>query len=202
MYNLQKIIDHADQGIAKFLEQFKDKANLEALARSYLNRIQELENAIWEVINIRGIEESEGVGLDAIGRIVGRPRLALVDADYRIALRAQIRINRSSGTPEDMLAVTGLSIPAGNDCEYGEAYPATEIISVLGQSTFNLLVLLDNLIRAKTGGVKLFLEYSPGPDGETFLWSDDDSEPDDTIHGGADDSPETIGGYVSDYLES
>lgn len=194
-----KITDHADQGVAKFLEQFKDKAALEAWARSYLNRIQELEDAIGEVILIRGIDDSEGVGLNAIGKIVGRPRLALIDADYRIALRAQIRINRSSGTPEDLLDVTGLSIPAGQDFTLDEAYPATVIIEVLGQSVFNLLVLLDNLIRTKAGGVKLFLGYNPGS--ADFLWSDDDSEPTDTVHGGGDDT-ETIGGYLSDYLES
>lgn len=200
-YDPQKITDHADQGVFKFLEQFKDKPSLEALARSYLNRIQELEDAIWEVLLIRGIDLSEGVNLDSIGVIVGRPRLGLGDSDYRIALRAQIRINRSSGTPEDMIAVTGLSIPAGQSFTFAEAYPATVVIEVLGQSIFNMLVLLDNLIRTKAGGVRLLLEYSLNPIDNNFTFSDDDTTMADVNRGFGNDLDPSVGGYLIDVLE-
>lgn len=199
-YNPQQINDHADQGVAKFLEQFKDKAALDGLARSYLNRVQELEDAIWEVILIRGVDFSEGVNLDALGQIVGRPRLGLGDVDYRVALRAQIRINRSSGTPEDMIAVTGLSITAGESFTFAEAYPATVVIEVLGQAIFNMLVLLDNLLRTKAGGVRLILEYSTVPTDHNFTFSDDDTTPADTQRGWGDDSPVTLGGYLIDVV--
>lgn len=201
-YNPVQIFDHAAQGLTRLLEQFKDQPRLTALARSYLNQIQKLENAIWEVIQIRGIDQSEGVNLDAIGRLVGRPRLGLGDVDYRVALRAQIRINRSSGSPEDMIVVTGLSIPAGQTFTYEEAYPAVIVIEVLGQSIFNMLVLLDNLIRAKPGGVRLLLEYSTVPIGEDFTFADDDTTPADTLRGWGDDTPITLGGYMIDVLMS
>jgi len=128
--------------------------------------------------------------------------LGLIDADYRIALRAQIRINRSSGTPEDLIAITTLSISAGQAFTYEEAYPAAITIEVLDTFTLNILVLLDNLIRAKDGGVRLYLEYSLEPEEDCFTFSDDDSDPADTLRGWADDSPVTVGGYMTDVLSS
>lgn len=200
-YNPLLITDHSEQGVSKFLEQFKDKDFIANLARSYLNRIQELEYAIWEVILIRGVEASEGVNLDALGVVVGRPRLGLVDVDYRVALRAQIRINRSSGTPEDMIAVTGLSITPGQLFTFQEAYPATDVIEVLGTSVFDLLVLLDNLIRAKAGGVRLLLQYSLNPVGASFTFSDDDTTMSSVQLGFGDDTDPSVGGYFTDVLE-
>ncbi len=198
-YDPQQISDHTDQGLAKLLEQFREKPYLEALLKSYLDQIQKLENAIWEVILIRGIDASEGVNLDHIGRVVGRARLGLGDVDYRLALKAQIRINRSSGTPEDMIDVTRLSIPTTQDFTYDEAYPATIVIEVLGQSLFTILVLLDNLVRAKKGGVRLLLETSIEEDAFTF--SEDDSAPDDLAHGLGDDLDSSVGGHLTDVLE-
>lgn len=197
-YTPSKTTDHTERGLTKFLEQFKGQPILSALLRSYLNRVQELEDAIWEVILIRGIDESEGVNLDAIGGIVGRPRLGLGDVDYRVALRAQIRINRSSGTPEDMIVVTGLSITAGESFTFEEAFPATVVIEVLGVAVFNILVLYDNLLRTKAGGVRLILEYSLNPTADNFTFSDDDTTPSDTLRGWGDDSPVTLGGYWID----
>lgn len=190
-YDPQKTTTHVEDGLEQFLEQFKDKPLINALLASYLKRIQKLEDAIWEVILIRGIEESEGVNLDVIGKIVGRPRLGLVDIDYRVALRAQIRINRSSGTPEDLIAVTRLST-AGQSFVYNEAYPATVIIEVLGIPAYDILVLYDNLLRTKAGGVRLILEYAL--DLTPFTWSDDDTSPADTALGWGDDGNPAIGG--------
>jgi hypothetical protein len=201
-YDPQKITNHADQGVDKFLEQFKGEPALDALARSYLNRIQELEDAIWEVILIRGIDASEGVGLDAIGNIVGRKRLGLGDIDYRVALKAQIRINRSSGTPEDMIAVTALSVSPVQDFTYQEAYPATVVIEALGAMTFSILVLFDNLLRTKPGGVRLLLEYSEAALDASFTFSDDDTTMTDTGKGWGDDTDPLTGGVFIDVLGS
>lgn len=176
-YDIAQSTDHGDRAVAKFLEQFKGQPYLDAVARSYLNRVQELENAIWEVLLIRGIDLSEGVGLDAIGRVVGRYRLGLDDIDYRIALRGQIRINRSSGTAEDVIAVGVLSLPAGFTFSFDEVGTAILRVHVDQTVGFNPLVLFDNLNRTRAGGVRLLLEYLPSavtPD-NAFTLSDSTS---------------------------
>lgn len=167
-YDPIKSTDHIERGPLRFLEQFKEKAKLQALLVSYLRQIQLLEDCVWEVIFARTIEDAQGLTLDFIGAIVGRKRLALTDDDYRIAIRAQIRINRSSGTPEDIIAVTDLSIPASASFTYSEHYPAAITIDVLNTVAFTIKVLVDNLRAAKAGGVRLNLVYSYSPPEETF----------------------------------
>lgn len=198
-YNPTQSTDHARRGLAKFLEQFKDKAKLNAFARSYLDRIQEAEDALWEILTIRGIDASSGIGLDMIGNLVKRKRLGLEDDDYKIALKAQIRINRSSGTPEDLITVTGLSVPAGQDFSYDESYPAGVVIEILEEAAFNVNMLLDNLIRTKAGGIRLLLYYWPFA-GPAFTFSEDDTDTADPDHGFGDDEDESIGGYLIDVL--
>jgi hypothetical protein len=202
-YDITQSPDHADRGVAKFLEQFKNDPGLDAVTRSYLNRVQELENAIWEVILIRGIDLSEGVGLDVIGRVVGRARLGLIDSDYRIALRAQIRINRSSGTPEDLIAVAVLSMPAGFTFSYDEFPTATIVVHVNEQVGFNIQVLFDNLNRTRAGGVRLLLEY-PSIDADTAFAFSNVSATSDPLKGFGDAVTPlpSVGGYLISVISS
>lgn len=168
---LAQSTDHEERARAKLLDQFQDKAYLEAVLRAFIFQVQRLEDCAWEVILLRNIDTGEGVQLDAIGRIVGRSRLGLDDPDYRIALRAQIRINRSSGRPEDLIDVTRLSIPAGFTFTYDEPGTAVIAVEIVEEVTFNILVLIGNLIRAKAGGVRLFLDYTSSPREDTFTFA-------------------------------
>lgn len=201
-YSLTQSLDHAERGLAKLLEQFKGKPRIEALLRAYLNRVQELENAAWEVINYRLLENAEGVQQDIIGRIVGRGRNALSDTDYFYALKGQIRINRSSGRPEDLIDVTRLSIPSGFVFSYGEFYPATVIISISGAVSFNISILFENLLRTKAGGVRLFLSYSEAAPANTFTFASGSTPELDTDQGFGDINDALIGGVFSGVLAS
>lgn len=167
-YTIVPSTDHVERGKAKLLEQFKNSPRMNAILSSYLRRIQELEDAIWEVIIYRTIPNGFGIVLDRIGKIVGRKRAGLDDDDYKIALRAQIRINRSSGTPEDIIDVARLSLPEGFTFQYLEGYPATVIININEQVTFSILTLFRNLIMTKDGGVRLLVNYSEDDPAEIF----------------------------------
>lgn len=202
-YTPTRETDHVRKGLDRFLEQFKGKPVFEAILTACLTQVQKLEDAIWEVIMIRGIELSEGVGLDAIGRIVGRARLGLEDSDYRVALRAQIRINRSSGTPNDLIEVTDLSLPqTGFTAEYGEEYPAAVLITVNEQVTFLISVMFDNLIRTKAGGVRLFLFYTPSDPANIFQFAPDTSGTVDSSTGFGDVLDSGSGGHLVSMLSA
>lgn len=194
--------DQVARGLARFLEQYKNKDEIRALARSYLSRVQELENAAWEVILYRLMVNAEGAQLDSLGAIVGRGRNNLSDADFLIAIKGQIRINRSNGTPEDILAVALLSIPPGYVPIYDEAYPAVILISIASEVTFNIQVLFENLTRTKSGGVRLLLDYLLSPIENTFTWSDDLTSPVDHLLGWGDSTDATIGGFWASVLDS
>lgn len=160
--------DHLERGLPRLLEQFKEKGKLTALLTSYLKQIQFLEDCVWEVVFARTIETATGILLDHIGAIVGRKRFGLNDVDYRIAIRAQIRINRSSGRPEDVIAVANLSVPIGYTVEYNEFYPASIQVDIIEIVTFTVRVLIDNLRAAKAGGVRLNVVYTYAEPSETF----------------------------------
>lgn len=204
-YAPQQSTDHADRGPLRLLDQFKNKPKLVGLLRSYLKEIQKIEDAAWEVLYYRTILNGFGIVLDRIGKIVGRPRNSLIDSDYKIALRAQIRINRSSGTPEDIISVAVLSLPVGFGFLYHETYPAAIIASIPQQVTFNILVLFQNLTLCKLGGVRIQLEYTTDPPGEWFLWAPNNVAVTDTAHGWADidrGSGINAGGRLSSVLDS
>lgn len=160
--------DYVARAPTRFLEQFRNKTKLAGVLKSYETQLQKLEDAAWEVILYRtlntnpatGTAYAVGVQLDIIGRIVGRPRQGLSDSDYLIAIRGQIRINRSCGTPNDIIEVAILSLPPGYDFDYTELYPAAILVSITTQVLFTITVLFQNLVRTKSGGVRLLLEYS------------------------------------------
>lgn len=200
-YSPEQITNYSEKGLTQLLSQFQGKPAFESLVQSYLNRVQELEYAIWEVIQIRGIDGSSGVGLDVIGNIVDRRRLGLNDVDYRVALKCQILINRSSGTPNDLIKITTLSITTSQLFSYQEAYEATVVITVQGIAAFNIPVLFDNLTRAKAGGVRLLLILSLAPVGNTFTLSPVSGPLGSTTLGFSDYSNPGTGGFLTTVMQ-
>ncbi len=106
----ERNVTHIARGLEKLLGQFQDKPILRALLTSYLRRTQRVEDMAWDVASRLNIESGTGWILDAIGRLVGRGRATYAsDAVYRVALRAQIAINRSRGRVRDIVEVGRLS---------------------------------------------------------------------------------------------
>jgi hypothetical protein len=189
--------DHADRGPLRLLEQFKEKPLLEALLRSYLTQIQNVEDCAWEVIYARNIETGVGDQLDKIGEIVGRERLGLEDDEYRLAIRCQIRINRSSGKPTDIQVITEMTLDDAWTFEYREFYPARIQITIVELVTFSLRLLLDNLRAAKMGGVALDIVYSTELPEESFTLAPSTSYViDEDLGFGSTTTPAT-GGYLA-----
>src|SRR5688572_13994483 len=102
---LTKIADHVEQGLRLLLDQYKDKPRLTALLSSYLNRVQELEDAAWDVRIKRFVDDAVGAQLDGIGRIVGELRQGRDDVTYRLFILARIRVNLSFGHADDVIDV-------------------------------------------------------------------------------------------------
>ena len=80
----------------RLYEQFKDLPGWLSIVDAIAARVQALEDAIVQCYTITSIDESEGVQLDVLGRIVGEQRAGKTDAVYRLYIRAKICANRSS----------------------------------------------------------------------------------------------------------
>ena len=101
---------HTPLALSRLIERWKAENNpqLANLLSSYTDEIQELENAIWDVIVGRLTDYAVGEQLNVLGRIVGQKRESLGDAAYRAHIKARIRINQSFGQPRDVIAVIKL----------------------------------------------------------------------------------------------
>lgn len=58
----------------RMLSQFYNSKVLKLLLQAFTSEVQELSDAIYDLIRLRSVKEAKGKNLDTIGRIVGRDR--------------------------------------------------------------------------------------------------------------------------------
>lgn len=202
-YQPEKRTDHTERGPTRLIEQFRRKPILTALLSSYLARVQDLENAAWELILSRSIEAGEGETLDMIGRIVqAPPRGILLDDAFRIVLRARIAILLSRGRPEDIVKVVRLSLPVAKRPYFRvrEYSVATFLVDILTGVTWNIALAFANANQTRAGGVRLLMRYPTTDTAHTFTLTD--SYPVRTMTTGLTDYGSVFGGKMSTVLAS
>ena len=129
--------------------------NLKALATALIgNQVQEIEDALRELLYGFDIDQSIGDQLDVIGSIVGQDRLGKSDDDYRIDIKIKIGINTSEGDIEKIITIWRLLAP-GAEVTIEEDFPAKiDLITdtFTGTST-QLAYIKEKLGEACAGGV-------------------------------------------------
>ena len=143
------------EGLTRLLDQFKGSPNLLALATSYLEQVQTLEDAAWPLLAERGIDNMTGDRLDGLGEILGHSRGGRSDAVYRLALKGELAVLQSEGTAEEMIALAQLLIQMPTaDYEVIEYWPKGFYIRpvdhVLTQDPALIGTMLDRAISAAT----------------------------------------------------
>ena len=106
---LTKKTDHVTEALGNYIQRFKNKPRLMALTTAYLEQIQDLEDALFQLITDRTIETAVGPQLDGIGSIVGEDREGRDDDDYRLAIRVRILLNLTDGTIEQVIEILKLA---------------------------------------------------------------------------------------------
>lgn len=176
--------DHLTRALQKLLGQFQGSAKLRALLATYLRQIQMVEDFARDVVLVISINTGFGITLDRIGKLVGRGRSGLADGDYRYALRAQIRANRSSGVTEDFIDVLMLSVDLDPlySVEARDTGPATAEVIMHGALPPGVITVLWTSIRqVKEAGVRLEFIYSLYATDATFRCAPTLTDP--TAHG-------------------
>ncbi len=153
----------------RIYEQYSELPVIQALSDIFAVQFQALEDSGQSLFTITSIDDSEGVNLDVIGRVVKQLRLGFDDATYRLLLKARVRANKSSGTPEDIYSVFMALIGPGTSMIYIPGGNAgfvlrinTVIDSVMAQIGAGFL------FDAKMGGVLYSFEWQEFPDSEMF----------------------------------
>ena len=107
-----QITNHFDRALSLLVSQFRGQkpdgslTNFQKLIKVLVKPFQDIENVKWQLKTERWLSSSEGVQLDKLGEILGLARLpGESDEEYRERLQFQIFINKSSGTPEEVMSV-------------------------------------------------------------------------------------------------
>ncbi len=108
--------------------------------------------------------------LDTIGKIVGQPREGRDDETYRIWIRARVRLNKSGGTPEDILAVFAAITQGSTKIVLEEQFPAGIVVRIGSSSIVDPVALLAILQQAKAAGVQAILEAATSIDTTSFAF--------------------------------
>jgi len=157
---ITQFTDHEGR-VSRLIEQFQNKPDLEALIRVYLRQLQDVEDALFEIILERDLDNAVGVQLNVIGNLVGQPRTTSDDNRYRTSIRARIAINLSDSTPEDVIKVALLLLVDGESFKLREEPPAQLRVTVLDPLTSGDADLIEELLEATDpGGVRLLLQFN------------------------------------------
>lgn len=168
-----------------------------ALLASYLDEIQQLEDALWSVYLSSSVAYATGDALDMLGALVGQPRAGRSDADYRLWITARIRLNHSSGRPRDIYGILRAIFPATVTIELTEYPPAAFTIALANVGTLATSQQLGELMHeAKAAGVNVDGTLSPVDPALAFTLGDAAAAPQIDANRGLADETQTTGGQL------
>jgi len=168
---ISKDIRVTEGGIELLHDQFLEDPGLEGWLTALLNRLQEQEDLWWELFSL-SLDTAEGAQLDNIyGAIVLVDRNGRTDDEYRIAIKAQIAVNLSSGTREDLLKLARLLVESSSVLTLTEHFPgAVELRAATVSHETTGEAIAAKLREAKVAGVRLIFIYQATTDENVFTW--------------------------------
>lgn len=154
--------DHAERAAADVITPLKRKPRFRAFLDALMVGVQRLEDECFDLIVGRALDVAYGDALEQWGALVGEPRLGLGDDAYRRFLLARIRVNRSRGTVDDLVAIYKLVMDT-EQVEYYAHYPAGFRLHAWRQtylSDAEVRRVLRTMEQAKPAGVGMVLSES------------------------------------------
>jgi hypothetical protein len=175
-----KITNHVQQALQRLLQQYKGKARIEGFYTSFVEQIQDLEDAIYALDAGRQLYNGTstpavGEQLDQIGTIVGISRNGLSDAEYLLFIFGKIAENFSDSTIPTILSVIGYVFQAP-EVKIQEVYPAGIAIEILGSpidpSLYDIAI---GLVQAALGAGVSIVFAAVSPTVNTFRFESSDT---------------------------
>ena len=97
-------INHQDESMKKFLYQFQDKKNVGLLVKIISKQLDDIEDALADLNDNRGLDSANGEQLDVIGIYKNVARLGQNDEEYRQSIKNQIVLDSSNGSNESFIS--------------------------------------------------------------------------------------------------
>lgn len=99
------VTDRVQRAKDLLLSQFKDKENINLIVEALVEEVQEAEDALIPLRDLRMLETATGANLDNIGKRMKVQRTSDNDADYRTAIKIRILRKISRGTASDIKTI-------------------------------------------------------------------------------------------------
>lgn len=125
--------DHLAAVLEELLKQFDDRPNFLLMVQFLAERLQSVEEAIFDTHWFRYINTAQGKNLDLWGVLLGQVREGLTDERYRALLKTRYQTLFGRRTVDAMLEVINV-ITSGFAITYTltEQFPATIVVHFLG----------------------------------------------------------------------
>lgn len=137
--------------------------NFEKLVASYAAENQEINDAALALLSRVFLDGAEGVQLDGLGQIIGVDRGPFDDDQYRALLRAQILVNRSSGTIAELITIVATALgqdEADTTLTLTESFPLDFVLTNTTITPVGLgSVIADLVYSAKAAAVHGIFQY-------------------------------------------
>jgi hypothetical protein len=155
---------HFHAALVKFVSAFWGKPRAASLLLAMINRVQDLEDALWPIFEAYHIDTADDTRLDVLGRIVGQRREAAWDTEtYRSVLRGKIRANLSRGLETDIIEVIQLVMLLTNEVVQVHHYaPATLAVLPEKEASEAMISALGFLMpKTRSAGVRMHVFHAP-----------------------------------------
>lgn len=168
---LQYIRDHEEVSARELAPPYWGKPNVAAVLLAFVQQIQTLEDTLWEMLELRTIENADLPRLKVIGKIVGQPRHGFDTEQYRTLIQARARANVSKGTARDLREVLTVLLGDASAFSMLEGGNATLYVSSLEPLTDVEVAMVEEILPdTRAAGVGLqFLWFDAG---DVFVWGD------------------------------
>lgn len=163
---ITKKTTHAAEVLARLLQQDKGKEKLEKFLSLVLApQVQDLEDAIFQILTDTILDTAVGVQLDNFGTIVDQSRNGQTDDQYRQTLRAKTLLNNAQGTLEEIVRIIDLLTGGGLEIEIVEDFPAhfDAIVNDPLPVSVDGLQMAVFVLKAKPAGVKGIIQFHVAP---------------------------------------
>lgn len=164
---------HVAEGVALLTARYNGQPVITGLVTACMQRFQSIETAFWAMINDVQLANHPLPGgpwdvLDKLGFIVGVLRNGLDDADFLALIKLQATVNRSRGTPEDVLALGELM-----DAPLAPIYlemPVAAFYLAVNNIALNYPLFYALLRQARPAGVYGLIIYTTWAPGNDDIW--------------------------------
>jgi hypothetical protein len=103
MADIVKITDHVDRMKVRLTELFASGDLWNALVEMVVGEVQDIEDAAFDLLTFRHIDDAYGALLDQWGSLLNEEREGLEDNDYRAVLRARLIADLSMARRDDFV---------------------------------------------------------------------------------------------------